>query len=119
MIIDQLVECKGLGKGPVKAHQWRMKMSKKMLAIAAMALGLATAPAFAQSATVDMNTPGNSDECQVPGADNVNCREKMEMDSSTTGSIMAPAMPDDGTMNTGNQNCTSPGADNVNCQNRP
>lgn len=94
-------------------------MSKKIFAIVAMALGLATAPAFAQSATVDMNAPATGDECQVPGADNTNCRQQMEMDTTSTGSIVAPAMPSGNTMSSDNENCTSPGADNVNCENKP
>lgn len=92
-------------------------MSLKKFVIAALAFGLAGAPAYAQSTTTDTMQPSTSEECAVPGADNVNCQPRAGTDPMNTGSVAKPMVTDDISKARSRQGCEVPGADNVNCEN--
>ena len=91
-------------------------MSLKKLAIAALSFGLAGAPSYAQSTTTDTMQPSTSEECTVPGADNINCQPKAGTDPMNTGSVAKPMATDDNAKVRSQQGCEVPGADNVNCE---
>lgn len=93
----------------------------KIFAITALALGLATAPSFAQSTTMDTVQP-TTENCTVPGADNVNCKPNAaggakSTDTMNTGAVATPMEADPNAKARSQAECEVPGADNVNCKN--
>ncbi|WP_275784599.1 hypothetical protein [Pararhizobium gei] len=92
----------------------------KIFAITVLALGMATAPSFAQSTTVDTMQP-KAENCTVPGADNVNCKPNaaggaMSTDTMSTGAIATPMEADPNAKARSQADCEVPGADNANCR---